>query len=102
MPYKRPDVAFNGLFSSSFDGTLGVITTTGTDELIQCKDAAGVAVQGGTIAIEFITACDMNFDSDTGYHHFVAGEKISMDRNSFDAIRIQTIGSQVRFWGMSI
>ena len=102
MPYKRSDVAFNGLFSSSFDGTLGVITTTATNELIQCKDAEGNAVQGGTIAIEFITACDMNFDDNVGYHHFVAGEKISMDRNAFDGVRIQTIGSQVRFWGMSI
>lgn len=102
MPYKRSDVAFNGLFSSTVDGTLGVITTTSTDQLILCKDASGVAVQGGTIAIEFITACDMNFDAIAGYHHFVAGEKISMDRNAFNGVRIQTIGSELRFWGMSI
>ena len=79
-----------------------MITTTGTDELIPCKDAEGLEVQGGTIAIEFITACDMNFDAVVGYHHFVAGEKISMTRNAFNGVRIKTIGSQVRFWGMSI
>jgi hypothetical protein len=100
--YKRPDVAFNGLFSSTVDGTDGVITTTGSDQLIPCKDAEGNAVQGGTIAIEFVTDCEFNFDSVPEYHFFPAGDKVNMDRNAFNGVRVKTIGSQLRFWGMSI
>lgn len=102
MSYKNPDVAYNGLFSSSFDGTDGVITTASSPQDIDIKDADGNLVQGGTIAIEFITDCGFNFDDDAGFHFFPAGTKIDMARNSFDKLRVETSGTQIRFWGMSI
>jgi len=97
MSLNRPKIKYAELFSSG-----GNYTTVGPDEVINIVNGAGDPVISGSIAIEFVTDCNINFNGDTGYHQFAATDKLNFDSVSVSSIRVQTAGSIIRFFGVSI
>jgi len=96
MSLNRPQIKYAELFSSG-----GNHTTVGPDEVINIVNGVGDPITSGTIAIEFVSACGINFNGDLGYHPFEAGDKLSFDSVSVSSIRVQTSGSIIRFFGVS-
>lgn len=95
--YYRADIAYAGFFSSN-----GIITTSTGGEIINLVNGAGDPITAGTIAIEFITNCNISFDGTTNYHSFNADDKIDLQRVAFTQLRVETSSTQLRFFGLYI
>jgi hypothetical protein len=97
MSYYKTDVAHKGLFSSG-----GTITTAGNDEVISIQDGDGNDVSATSIAIDFLTNCEINFDESANYHPFLAGDKVNFDRVTISKLKVKNAASQLRFYGLFV
>jgi len=95
MSYTTPDISYKGTVS-------GIVTTSGTDEVINMVDGASNPVTVGALAIKCTEAMGIKINNETNIHQFDAGETFGFEGVAIDSITIVESGVTIDYKGQYI